>query len=1025
LLPGVAASRDLALSNSNGVDFTVNGLRGRSNDQQIDGQNNNDNSVGGPSIFGADAEFFGSYQATTNNFGPEYGRNSGSVINLNTKSGTNTWHGSVYGAEGNSILNTLDPTQKTFQQLTKVPHFNDAFVGATIGGPLVKNKVFLFAGDDVEANESSTIDSSGNLTPTPAGIAAMSACYTNPVSQAAVSALTQFGPYGVGGGSPTPIPGSLQSVALGSPDVANDPSGNCIVQMGGVQRTLSNSLHQYDWVTRLDVTGAKDTFYSRYLFQKQSFFNQDSFLTAAAGYPNNVPSTGQQIALDWTHQISNRMVNDLRATYGRTRVEFGGNTIGNTIPRMGGLEDALANVTFLSPGLLGYGPATTAPQGRIVNTYQLQDNWSYVFGKHQLKAGGNFTYQRSPNRFLPNANGQFQFADWTAYALNQPSSTLVTLGNPTLDFREHDTFVYFGDDLKVTKNLTLNLGVTWSYYGQPANLFHQNDLKQTSFWDPALPQSVTVFPSIPAPKNSWGPGIGFAYSPDFLGQGKTVIRGGYRLSYDPPYYNIYLNIASAAPQVLAQTISPGVGIIAVPTGPNVRSALSSSLTLGVADPRQFSQTTVSPNFGPDRIHEWSFGVQREMGSHAAAEVRYVGNHANNLFQSVNQNPYLGCGDPGCVNPITGGGENPGLADAIAAGEFPSDIIPSGLTPCPAAQASVTRATGRVNCNAGRVRERTNTAYSDYNGVQAELRTNNLFHQLTLRTNYTFSKTTDNASEIFGTFAGGGTYAFSQDPFNFRSAEHGLSGQDFPNTWTVSFNEDLPAFRAQHGIVGHILGGWSVAGSYIIQSGQTFTPVQAVLNSFTNPADFFDAGFDASFNSGLETARPFVSNPAAPANTIGITAADTCTIFGGAACSAPSGTLYDLAPLFNGNGAENPVDGSSVHFIANGAGSQAIFRTPFGTAGRNSLRGGRTNTANFQVSKTIKWGERASIVWHMSMINALNHPNFGYTQSGCITCLTIDPFIEDVGAQAQGTGFADPKVMDGGHRSIRFGIKVAF
>jgi hypothetical protein len=60
-----------------------------------------------------------------------------------------------------------------------------------------------------------------------------------------------------------------------------------------------------------------------------------------------------------------------------------------------------------------------------------------------------------------------------------------------------------------------------------------------------------------------------------------------------------------------------------------------------------------------------------------------------------------------------------------------------------------------------------------------------------------------------------------------------------------------------------------------------------------------------------------------------------------------------------------------------------------------------------------------------MINALNHPNFGYTQSGCITCLTIDPFIEDVGAQAQGTGFADPKVMDGGHRSIRFGIKVAF
>ena len=89
LLPGVSASRDNFFSNTNGgTGFTVNGLRGRNNDQQIDGQNNNDNSVAGPGIFLGDAEFVDQYQITTNNFGPEYGRNAGSVVNITTKSGT-------------------------------------------------------------------------------------------------------------------------------------------------------------------------------------------------------------------------------------------------------------------------------------------------------------------------------------------------------------------------------------------------------------------------------------------------------------------------------------------------------------------------------------------------------------------------------------------------------------------------------------------------------------------------------------------------------------------------------------------------------------------------------------------------------------------------------------------------------------------------------------------------------------------------------------------------------------------------
>jgi Carboxypeptidase regulatory-like domain len=142
-VPGVTMSRDLGFSNSNGVDFAVNGLRGRNNDQQIDGQNNNDNSVAGPSLFVSDTEFVQEYQITTSNFGAEYGRNSGSVVNIVTKSGTNTVHGSVYGSESNAALDSLSNIQKQFEGLTKVPWFNDEFVGGTIGGPLWVNHVFF------------------------------------------------------------------------------------------------------------------------------------------------------------------------------------------------------------------------------------------------------------------------------------------------------------------------------------------------------------------------------------------------------------------------------------------------------------------------------------------------------------------------------------------------------------------------------------------------------------------------------------------------------------------------------------------------------------------------------------------------------------------------------------------------------------------------------------------------------------------------------------------------------------------
>ena len=192
-VPGVVSARDQGFSNTNGGGgFSVNGLRGRNNDQEIDGQNNNDNSVAGPALFVSDPEFVSQYVLITNNFGPEYGRNAGSVVNLITKSGTNAWHGSIYMNENNSILNSQTTAQNN-NGLKQPPRSNDEFGGFTVGGPLVKNKAFFFGGFDQEILSASTLYSSGTLTPTPAGLATLAGCFPSGASANAIAALSHFG----------------------------------------------------------------------------------------------------------------------------------------------------------------------------------------------------------------------------------------------------------------------------------------------------------------------------------------------------------------------------------------------------------------------------------------------------------------------------------------------------------------------------------------------------------------------------------------------------------------------------------------------------------------------------------------------------------------------------------------------------------------------------------------------------------------------------------------------------------------
>jgi hypothetical protein len=1005
-VPGVSASRSNNFSNSNGGGgFTVQGLRGRNNDQQVDGQNNNDNSVGGPGLFVSNTEFVQQYVLITNQFGPEYGRNAGSVVNVITKSGTNAWHGSAFGTEGSSFLNALTNTQKRFNKLTGPPRSNDEFSGGTIGGPMIKNKLFIFGGLDNEIIGQNVVYSTGALTPTPAGLAQLAGCFPSGAGAQALSALSKFGPYGITVGNPTP--GTPQLVAV---------TGCTTVPMAGVTRVLPGPFHGFDYIIKSDVTLGSDTFVARYYFNRGNNFNAASSGTglAAAGYPNNVTALSQLTLGSWTHNFSAHMVNEARVGYGRLNVDFGGNQIGNTVPTAENLLQAPANVSFNSGTLLGFGPATNIPQSRLVNTWQAQDNWNYVLGKHSFKAGVNWTYQRSPNVFLPAVNGQFRFTNWSSYFTDVPNRVQVASGSPSLDFREYDTFAYFGDDWKVKQNLTLNLGITWSYYGQPANLFNQITVPResnpaTAFWNPAVPLATRTFPVFPSPKNSWGPAVGFAYSPQWggflTGHGKTVLRGGYRMLYDPPFYNIYINMSSSAPEVFLQTISSGLtfaqhGLPASPSGANVRALLAPTLLKGVFDPNTFTQTSLSPNFGPDKVHSWSFGFEREINKNTALEVRYAGNHGLNLFQSVDGNPFI----------------------ANLKADYPN-LVPANLTPCaataqigPGAGVGSTSDIGRERCGPGVLRLRNNGGYSDYHGVQVELRAVNLFKQLTLRSGYTFSKATDNVSEIFGTGSAGNSSAFAQNPIDTTTGEHGISGIDFPNRWTMQVSEALPFFKEQRGFVGHVLGGWAISGTYILGSGQAYTPLQIGESRATTGRDYYDVNFLNAFNVTGESARAFLGSMKAPDSSVGIYCGDAGVVNAlGGTCAGLLGPNQLISVNQLNQGHLVAVNSADVRYIINTKIAQTVFGTPFGNSARNGSRDAISNIANAAVYKRIKFSERATFEFHVTALNVFNHYNF----------TSVDPVLLDAGLTGNGIGFANPSVTSATGRRVFVGGKITF
>ena len=1021
LAPGVIPNNSGGV-NTNGTGLSVNGNRARSNNFQIDGADNNDLSVAGPAMFVDNQDQVQEYQVITNNFSAQYGRNQGAIVNIVNKAGTNEFHGSAFEFHrDNANLNSLNNIEKASGQTEPNQSLFNVF-GGTFGGPVYaphfgeggpriwsgKDRAFFFVSYQGIRNPGTSTIRSGSFSFLPSEFPRLLAAFPG---NAAIAAITTQSLFAIQPGT---------RVRSGTTPV-NVTLGTQTFQVAQTEYDIPTPFNETNYTLRGDFKPSnKDNVTVRYLYQKQNFINT---LAQTNGFTGDVPASSKNFGGIWTRTLTNSAVSEFRAFYQKIGVEFGGGCGSNAACIPGPLQigSAIASIalpTLSGRTLLGIGPATNLPQGRVGKVYQLAENLSWTRGKHNFIFGGEYKHLNEVSPFLPNFNGAVGFNSAARLINNAPSSLSLTVGDPTLAFTEDDQYYFIQDDFKVRTNLTLNLGLRYEYTGQPFNILNEISTARENgsgrFYNPALPLDVRTVPRIPADKNNFAPRLGFAWSPgfwkSFLGEDATVVRGGFSIAYEPAFYNILGNVQGAAPfsasltlgtNLLPATNSPFPLPTGRPTGELIRSSAAASgvLPLGQLDPRFLSQVQVSPDFHSPFSEQWSLGVQHQFGRNNVAEVRYVGTKGVDLFQNVNGNFFVGPLVNGIPNWFGTGVNMPSFANLLPAGtkaQVCTDI--AGTFP------NEGTCNNRLLPQAG-ITRRTNDAFSNYHSMQSRYNGRFLNNALTLGAAYTFSKTIDNASEIFAFDIAS---ANAQNPFCLTTCEKGLSQIDRPHAFTMNFLYDVPWMKEQHGFVGHLLGGWQVNGVYVLTSGEPYTPGQ-----------FFNGSVYGLGNAYLTSGdRPFIGNPNADPRKVAISQLDAALVYG---ASVQNVNGFYLINALNSTGQEVVVTPNDVKYIVNTPNAARIFGTPFGSAGRNIERGPALNQLNASLFKNIRVKEGLTVQLRGEAYNVLNHPNPGYgvNAAGYLP----DIFVEDAGVET--SNFAEHKDITLARRVIQVGIRIIF
>ena len=949
LLPGVTtASTGAQFGNS--AQFSVNGQRPRGNNYLIDGTENNDISVTGPATVINNEDAIAEVSVQTGLYSAEFGRAGGGVFNLVTKSGTNEYHGTAKWLILSQVFNAISNTDKAINRITrdganntaKFPVFTENIFGGSIGGPLPlphfgeggrasiegKDHNWFFFGLQWDRFRSTTLQSP--RVPTEAGVQALRALFpagTNPRVDLYLSVIGDVR------GVPTQSP---VNVALGT-----GPNGAGVtVARGNLETALANvGLGQFfndkQWVIRTDHN-ISDAHKLTFRFTNDYFIQNLSSFVVNPGFTTDVLGPARNILITHTWIINSSITNEARVSpYGLIDFQFPFATNASALAR------TLPNMSFAgSGGLSTIGIATNLPQGRRAKNFLVQDTLTKVWNSHTFRFGFEVLRQTARQRPPFNERGSFAFATGGGFTGFANFIDNFSGANGTANINFGTPFYtpnllrksYFGQDTwRATQSLTLTFGTRYEDFGQPAN----NAFKFPAF--AGFDAAAFLVPNKVEPdKNNFGPIFGFAYSPQWekgpiawlFPRDRSVIRGGYQVSYDTWFNNLLSNIAADSPNNTATTTTgaaAGRGTAnffpsAIPSTPVSPSATN-------------SQTSVfNPNIRNPYTQRWSLGVQRELPFGLLMDASYVGSVGRKLFVTEDLNPI--------VNPSTGARRFPTL---------------------------------------GIRRYRTSGANSDYHSAQLRV-DKRLSRGLQVGTSYTWSKNTDQISEVFATGQTNSSLASIPAFLGGLLVDHAVSDYHRKHRFVANFVWDLPVLRG-NSWASKLVGGWQLNGVVTFQSGAPFT----IVNGLDRNGD------------GVATAdRPDLANPNAPHNTRAvIVAAGTC------------------ASLLRNPDTLQCVTRNDV-YVVQVATATGTTLTPLsaGTLGRNTERSNPVKNVDLSLFKTFRLGENLKLEYRVEAFNVFNHPQQTGLPGLDVTNTTAGRFI-------------NYDFVSGGRRTARMGLKIIF
>jgi hypothetical protein len=769
-----------------GAAISISGARPDQNGFQLDGISINDYSNGAPgSVLGDNLGIDAVEQVSVlgSNYPAAYGRTSGGIINAVTRSGKNTFHGTVYEFLRNSALDA-----RNFFDGPVIPPFKRNQFGASAGLPIQKDRTFIFG--DYEGLRQSLGVTTVDTVP---------------------SAKARAGNLSTGTVSVDPFVARFLAAFYPVPNGPLLGSGNTgIFSFAGQDITTENYL-----TVRGDrKLSDKDNLFVTYMRDNSGTVQPGTFNELLT----NVVSARQVASVQEQHLFSASSINSIRIGYSRAKASTGG-VSGVSNPLMldssyafqpGAFAGSIQNV----PGLTSFLGAPSAqgflPSSATLtwNSFQAGDDFFLTRGRHVLKFGGVVERMQDNQLILGSVNGSFRFASLLNFLTNVPQSFQgnQTIAPPEFGLRQTVAGAYFEDDVRLRPTLTIDLGLRYEMATVLSEAHNRlSNLRNLTDAQPYVGSPLYLNPTL----RNFEPRVGFAWNP---GGGRTLVRGGFGM-FDvlPLPYVFSISVQHGVPfvqEVFGNTIPAG----SFPTGAFNQLAGSPGSTRSV-----YVEHAPKRNY----VMQWNFSIARELSSSLALTVGYVGSRGvHQPYKMDNMDMVLPtltpagyvwpCGPDGSGNPCATG------------------FLPSGTQASPVPSV-------RLNPNFGRISGSLWQANSFYDALQVDL-AKRVSHGLEFHGAYTWGKSIDtlSATAADDSFPNG---LFNQLFFDQRTTR-GLSDFNVAQTFVLSFTWELPNPRA--GRSAHYTGaitplrfaafpnwavsGWQVGGLYKRATGQPFTPL---------------------------------------------------------------------------------------------------------------------------------------------------------------------------------------------------------